>query len=208
VRDDTATARRHSFMKFRFVLLQPDDDPNGHPPARKDAPAPTHGPSQTLRYEQRGMGMVRVDQLKNGHWKSTSIANFTARIVSDIIRDDGDEESRDFGVEAEIGRRRLVFAVAAAEFGRMGWVLQKLGPQAVIYPGQQQHARAAIQMLSGSIRQERVFAHLGWSKLGPDGCTCTRPAPWVRTARCPTCGYTCRRLCSTTDCEVRKMPII
>jgi hypothetical protein len=111
--------------------------------------------------------MVRVEQLKKGHGKSTSIANFTACIVSDIIRDDGEEESRDFGVEAEIGGRRLVFAVAAAEFGRMGWVLQKLGPQAVIYPGQQQHARAAIQMLSGTIRQERVFAHLGWRKHGP-----------------------------------------
>jgi len=111
--------------------------------------------------------MVRVEQLKNGHGKSTSIANFTARIVTDIIRDDGEEESRDFGVEADLCGRKLVFAVRASEFSRMGWVLQKLGPQAVIYPGQQQHARAAIQMLSGTIRQERVFAHLGWRKHGP-----------------------------------------
>ena len=153
-------------MKFRFVLLQPDDDPDGHLPARKDAAAINHSPSRTA-VRAKGDGMVRREQLANGRWKCTSIANFTARIVTDIIRDDGDEESRDFGVEAELGGRRLVFAVAAAEFGRMGWVLQKLGPQAIIYPGQQQHARAAIQMLSGAIRQERVFAHLGWRKHGP-----------------------------------------
>jgi hypothetical protein len=109
-----------------------------------------------------------VEQLQNGRWKSILIANFTARIVTDIIRDDGDEERRDFGVEAELGGRRLVFAVPAAEFGRMGWVLQKLGPQAIIYPGQQQHARTAIQELSGPIPQEHVFAHLGWTKQGLD----------------------------------------
>lgn len=32
------------------------------------------------------------------------------------------------------------------------------------YPGQQQHARAAIQYLSGAIGQERLYAHLGWRK--------------------------------------------
>lgn len=48
----------------------------------------------------------------------------------------------------------------------MGWVLNKLGPQAIIYPGQQQHARAAIQWLSGEIPQEHIFTHLGWMKRG------------------------------------------
>jgi len=110
--------------------------------------------------------MVRVEQLPKGARKCTAIANFIARIVTDMIRDDGDEQRRDFRVEAEVDGQRLVFTVAAAEFGRMGWVLQKLGPQAIIYPGQQQHARAAIQVLSGAIPQEHVFAHLGWRRHG------------------------------------------
>ena len=111
--------------------------------------------------------MVRVEQLPKGARKCTSIANFTARIVADLIRDDGDEQRRDFRVEAEVDGQRLVFDVAAAEFGRMGWVLQKLGPQAIIYPGQQQHARAAMQVLSGAIPQELVFTHPGWRRHGP-----------------------------------------
>jgi hypothetical protein len=91
------------------------------------------------------------------------VANFTARIVSDIVVDDGSGvERREFEVEAEVGGRLLSFTLPAAEFGRMGWVLDKLGPQAIVYPGQQQHARAAIQSLSASIRQQRIFAHLGW----------------------------------------------
>ena len=56
----------------------------------------------------------------------------------------------------------------AVEFGRMGWPLPNLGPEAIIYPGQQQHARAAIQSLSGPIRQQRIFTHLGWRKQGSE----------------------------------------
>ena len=48
----------------------------------------------------------------------------------------------------------------------MNWVLHRLGPQAIVYPGQHQHARAAIQWFSGPIRQERIFTHLGWRKQG------------------------------------------
>jgi hypothetical protein len=78
--------------------------------------------------------------------------------------DDGAEPQREFGVEAELGGERVAFVLPAAEFGRMGWVLSRLGPQAIVFPGQQQHLRAAIQYLSDAIRQEQVFTHLGWRK--------------------------------------------
>src|SRR4029077_2884843 len=71
-------------------------------------------------------------------------------------------------IETELSGQRATLMVPAAEFGRMGWVLKQLGPQAIIYPGQQHHARAAIQVLSGSIRQQRIFTLLGWTKNGPD----------------------------------------
>src|SRR5712691_2486196 len=153
-----------SCMKFRFVLLGPDDDPDGRRLAQERAAGVPPSQCQALRYEQRGAAIVRVEQRENGGLKSTAVANFNARIVRDLILDDGEEEKREFGVEAELGGRRVAFAVSAAEFSRMGWVLNKLGPQAIIYPGQQQHARAAIQWLSGEIPQEHIFAHLGWRK--------------------------------------------
>jgi hypothetical protein len=115
-------------------------------------------------YERREAGMIRREQLNNGRGRVTAVANFSARIVRDLILDDDDGQSREFGVEAELEGQKLSFVVPAAEFSRMGWVLRQLGPQAIIYPGQLQHARAAIQCLSGSIPQERIFTHLGWKK--------------------------------------------
>jgi hypothetical protein len=110
--------------------------------------------------------MVRRERLENGRVKCTPVANFNARIVSDVLLDQDSWQHREFGLEAELAGNRFVFRVPAAEFHRMGWVLKHLGPQAIIYPGQQQHARAAIQWLSGQVRQERIFGHLGWSEQG------------------------------------------
>jgi hypothetical protein len=100
-----------------------------------------------VQYEQRGNEMVRRQRLQNGRLKFTTLTNFTARIVADVIFDDDAHPRRQFEVEAEVGGRKIAFVIPAGEFSQMGWVLNRLGPQAVVYPGQQQHARAAIQQL-------------------------------------------------------------
>jgi hypothetical protein len=155
-------------MKFHLVWVGSDDDPDGNPAAHESAAAASHQRSGVTSYERRGTEMVRCERLDNGRRKVTAVANFTARIVGDLVLDDEAELRREFAVEAELGGQRISFSVSAAEFGRMGWVLNKLGPQAILYPGQQQHARAAIQWLSGAIRQERIFTHLGWRRQDPD----------------------------------------
>src|SRR5580700_461491 len=130
-------------MKFKFIYL-PDDNPDDHPRVCESGAAESTNLGSGLRYENDGTNMVRREQW-NGRSRCTAAANFIARIVRDIVLDDGTEERREFGVEAELGGHRVAFVVPAAEFGRMGWVLRRLGPQAIVYPGQQQHARAAIQ---------------------------------------------------------------
>lgn len=152
-------------MNFRLVWMGPDDESNGHQSARAAA-IPNR--SARLSYEQHGTNIVRKEQLTNGRVKIIPIANFSARIVRDLILDDAVEKGREFGIEAELGGHKFSFIVTASEFSRMGWVLRQLGPQALIYPGQQQHARAAIQWLSGQVPQERIFTHLGWTKHGSD----------------------------------------
>jgi hypothetical protein len=118
------------------------------------------------RYVQNGPGIDRLEQRENGGSKTTAVTNFSARIVRDLILDDGEEQKRHIRVETEVGGREVTFTLSASEFSRMGWVINRLGPQAIIYPGQQQHARAAIQWLSREIQQEHIFAHLGWRKHG------------------------------------------
>ena len=152
-------------MKFRLVWVGSDDDAGGQPRLREDtATLPDHAPRSG--YEQRDGAMFRRERLQNGRLRFTQLTNFTARIVGDIVFDDGEQERREFGMEAELGGSKLTFSLSAAEFGRMNWVLHRLGPQAIVYPGQHQHARAAIQWFSGPIQQERIFTHLGWRKQG------------------------------------------
>ena len=148
-------------MRFKFVLMEPDEDPReSHPShARMTGPA-----RSSLRYERGDQGLLRVEK---GREKATALTNFNARIVGDFLLDDGERERREFGVEAELAERKVAFVLSAAEFARMDWVLNRLGPRAIVYPGQKQHARAAIQWLSGEIRQEHIFTHLGWRKHGP-----------------------------------------
>jgi hypothetical protein len=179
-------------MNFRMIWMGPDDDPPQERPAQA-------GPSSGFlngtppRYAQRGTGMVHQQRLQNGHFKVTSLANFQARIVRDLVFDDGEQEKREFGIEAKLADSTLAFSVSAEEFGRMGWVLRRLGPQAIIYPGQQQHARAAIPSLSGSIRQERIFTQLGWRKEGPRWLYLH--AGGARADRSRRCMYDCQPLC-------------
>ena len=143
-------------MKFRFVSLPEDDSgPTGAAGAVEVASAP-------LSYEVAAGGMVR----RNRAGSYVPLTNFVARIVSDLIVDDGVDPQRQFGIEAELGGHKISFTLPAAEFARMGWVLGKLGPEAIVYPGQAQHARAAVQALSHGIRREQVFVHTGWRKLG------------------------------------------
>ena len=112
--------------------------------------------------------MIRRVYLEKGRVRVTALANFSARIVRDLILDDDAEPHREFSLEAELEGHKVAFVVSAAEFARMGWVLRHLGPRAIICPGQQQHVRAAIQWLSGPILQEHIFTHLGWTTQGSD----------------------------------------
>ena len=184
-------------MKFRFVILGPDDEPDGHSAAREVH----HTASRALPYEQTGAGIIRRLALANGRWKMIPVTNFTARIVRHIIMDDGEEERREFGVEAEVAGQKLAFSISAAEFGRMGWVLQKLGPEAIVYPGQQQHARAAIQELSGPIRRECILLTWAGENTKANGCICMPREPSVPTDRQVEFRSNCRRLCSDINCN-------
>ena len=153
-------------MKFRMIWMGSDDDPEGSPPSpKKGAAGALTPPSGKPRYELCGNEMIRWDGRKEGRSKTIAVANFGARIVRDIVVDNGREEQRLLGLEAELGGHTLAFQISAAEFTPMHWVLKYLGPEAIIYPGQQQHARAAVQYLSGRIPQERIFSHLGWREI-------------------------------------------
>ena len=161
----TATGRGDYCTKFRMVWMGPEDEPDRQASEPQETGLQDRHPFQ-LRANR--MGMVRQETLRNRRGKLTPLTNFVARIVEDMVLDNDVERSRNFGIEAELSGQKLFFVVPAEEFSRMNWVLRQLGPQAIIYPGQQQHARAAIQSLSGAIWRKQIFTHLGWRKCGQD----------------------------------------
>lgn len=151
-------------MNFRLVWVGSDDDSAGRPAVNDGAGALLRQDCGAAGYEIRGTEMVRCAECADGRRKLTTVANFIARIVRDVVLDDGAESRRELVVEVDLTGHRLTLQMQAVEFARMGWVLNRLGPQAILYPGQQQHARAAIQWLSGAIRHEHIFTHMGWRR--------------------------------------------
>ena len=84
-------------MNFRLVWVGADDDPDGQQLRAREASTNAGGrASRELSYELRGKRMVRRERLENGRVKCTPVANFSARIVSDIILEDDGAEHRNF----------------------------------------------------------------------------------------------------------------
>jgi hypothetical protein len=151
-------------MNFRLVWMGPEEDDPQAPTPAVSAAIFRKSKGSIFPYALRGSEMIRQQKLSNGPLKITPLTNFQGRIVRDIRIDDGTSEQRELGIEAVIEKTKTVFSIPASQFNRMNWVLEYLGPRAIVYPGQHQHARAAIQWLSGQIQAERIYTHLGWRK--------------------------------------------
>jgi hypothetical protein len=85
-----------------------------------------------------------------------------------VAEDDGAEVRRYFEIEADLNGRRTVFYVPSGQFAGMGWATEHLGAGAIVYPGFgiKDHARAAVQMLSGEVPARLVYSHTGWRQVG------------------------------------------
>ena len=63
------------------------------------------------------------------------LTNFSARIVADLVKDDGEETRRTFELESDLYGRTSRFGVAAGSFPGLSWVAEHLGPRAIVSPG-------------------------------------------------------------------------
>ena len=139
--------------------------------ATPDLKSPPHDeePEHPYRASEATGGLVWDKPTQNGS-VPTPLTNFTARIKADISEDDGAEVGCLFEIEAILSGRRHAFTVPARQFPGMGWVAEHLGAGAIVQPGfgVKDHARAAVQTLSGEIPARRVYAHTGWRKIDGD----------------------------------------
>ena len=117
-------------------------------------------------YRETPHGLVRMKPTLDGE-AEVPLTNFTARVVGEVIRDDGAETERRLEVEANLRGRVTRCSITAQELSGMGWPLEHLGAGAVVYAGMgtRDHARAAIQLLSGEMTVRRVYVHTGWREI-------------------------------------------
>ena len=131
--------------------------------------APKTIQSSAEQYQVTNHGLIYLKPTGDGS-VPVALTNFKARIVADVLRDNGEETTHSFEIEAQLcapDARPHRFAVPASRFPGLGWIHEQLGARAVLYPGYtiKDHARVAIQLLSGDIGLRRVFAHTGWRKF-------------------------------------------
>jgi len=133
------------------------------------APRTAGGGVQVGRYLANAQGLFLLKSVGRGapHIK-LPLANFTARIVTEIKRDDGVDSMREFEIQERLGGQTRRLMVAAAQFASMKWVTEQLGARAVIAAGMgiKDQVREAIQLLSAPQMAERtIYAHTGWRRL-------------------------------------------
>jgi len=87
-----------------------------------------------------------------------------------VVHDDGAEQRRSLTVQGTLadGTPLSRAEVAAADFGRMEWVVPAWGTRAVVYAGQgtRDHLRAGLQLLSGEVPRRTLYGHTGWRQIG------------------------------------------
>jgi hypothetical protein len=137
-------------------------------PLRREAMHQVGGGSPAY-FEQHGC-IHRNVQTREGPPVPVALCNFSARIVEEVIYDDGAEQTRYLAVRGTLadGTPLPVSEIPAADFASMNWTLSAWGTRAVVYAGMgmKDHLRVALQLLSGEVPRRTVFRHLGWRQIG------------------------------------------
>ncbi len=97
------------------------------------------------------------------------LCNFTAEIVEDVARDDGETFSRYFSITGRLadGTPLPAIRVESDRFDKMTWVSTLWGARAIVRAGPQvrDQLREAIHLLSRNVTVRRIYTHTGWREI-------------------------------------------
>jgi len=105
------------------------------------------------------------------------LSEFTAKIVEEVVRDDGVESKRRLVLKGELPDGRPLSAeIGAAEFSKMEWVTPSFGSEAIVTagPGKRDHVRAAVQYFSDEKTIRTVYLQTGWRDIGGENAYLSR----------------------------------
>ncbi|MCA9420452.1 MAG: DUF3854 domain-containing protein [Nitrospira sp.] len=129
-------------------------------------PCPHSQDSSQADYEMTSKGLVWWKPAEHDR-VPVPLTNFQAQIVRDIQLDDGLDVQRSFEIKVTIQGQEMTVSIPARDYAAMNWVLEHIGPRAIIEPGQsvKERVRVGIQVLSKDIQRQRVYTHTGWTQL-------------------------------------------
>jgi hypothetical protein len=134
------------------------------------------GAAVATRYAVKD-GRICVVKESEGGVITTPLANFNARILEEILVDDGAEATRRVVVAGRLSTGELLprVTIAVEEFHRASlWTVREWGARATVGSGQstQDQFREALQVLSRPVVR-RVYRHTGWREVvaSPGGGT-------------------------------------
>ncbi len=101
------------------------------------------------------------------------MCNFSARIIEEVIADDGATERGEFVIAGALadGTPLPSVRVAPSRFASLDWVVARWGARAVVAAGigNKDRLREAIQRLSADATRRREYTHPGWRRLDDHG---------------------------------------
>lgn len=125
-------------------------------------------------YTENGGRLCLRKMSNEGQPHLLPLANFSARIVGEVVRDDGAEKQTFLSLEGRLDSGRALdhIEVPSPQFSGLGWIIGQWGAAAVVFAGNgiKDHLRAALQMLSGSPARRVIYAHTGWRKIEERWC--------------------------------------
>ncbi len=136
-------------------------------PLRHQAQTLEKIPDSSQYFEHEG-SIYRNAQSNDG-LVPVPLCNFSARIIDEVVHDDGVEQTRRLTLQGRLSSGQLLppVEVPAIDFAGMGWIVPAWGTRAVVYAGMgtKDHVRTAVQLLSGDVPRRTVYQHTGWRKI-------------------------------------------
>lgn len=136
---------------------------------RAEQNAPAFDGDAADRYCISDSGCICAIDLTEDGERQKPLCNFSARILEEVTRDDGAEQSTMFTIAGKVGWEPLPPAtVRAEEFPLMNWTFKAWGARPTIRAGvgAKDKVREAIQSLSENMTRRTVYAQTGWRLIG------------------------------------------
>jgi len=114
--------------------------------------------------------LCKIRTTKDGGQETIRLANFTARICREVVKDDGQASQMIFEIDGILsgGRPLPAVNVLSSKFSPMAWPVENWGAAANILPGSnnKDSLRHAIQTTGFDCVKTTVYTHTGWRQIG------------------------------------------